>query len=147
MTKEFTHSALKVHGKKSEDLEIISSHIQDAHVLSSSFSYNSEDQTFVLLGNRFCWEHFLHPENPIKMRVHSGIHFDHVKNVHKKNIKLHHPSHVHNLLRLHEEEGCIYLTFSDQEAIRLEVGEISCKIADLHEPYPTLHAPDHHSGK
>ena len=58
MTKEFTPPALKVHGKKSEDLEIISSHIQDAR-FKFIFSYNSEDQTFVLweigfVGSIFC---------------------------------------------------------------------------------------------
>lgn len=137
------HTPVKFHAQHHTHIDVISAHMQDAIVPSSSFIHETEQKSFKLLGNRFCWEKFLNPENPIKVRVHAGIHFDHVTNVQKKNIHLHHPERLYNLMLMEAKENEVLLKFSENGEIRLTVEKISCKMADLHEPYPTQFLPAH----
>lgn len=117
--------------------------MQDAVIPSSSFIHEPDKKTFKLMGNRFCWEKFLNPKDPIKVRVTAGLHFDHVTTVQKKNIHLHHPEKIYNLMSLQATEQEVLLHFSGEGQIRLEVEKISCKMADLHDPYPTQFLPGH----
>lgn len=137
------HIPLKIHAQHHDHIQIISSHIQDSIITPSSCIHNANEKTFKLLANRFCWEKFLTPTDPIKLRVHSGIHFDHVTNVRKKNFHLHHPEKTYNLMSIQATQNEIVLNFSEHSTISLEVEHISCKIADLHEPYPTQFLPHH----
>lgn len=140
-----TNVPIKLHAQHHDHIQIISSHLQDSVVASSSFVHDASQQTFKMLSNRFCWEKFLNPEDPIKVRVHSGVHFDHVINIRKKNIHLHHPEKLYNLMSIQATENVVILQFSGQSEICIEVKEISCKMADLHEPYPTQFLPTHMS--
>ena len=136
-------SSIKLHAQHHDHIHVISSHIQDSIVTPSSCVHNAEGKTFKLLANRFCWEKFLDPENPIKVRVHSGIHFDHVTQVKKKNFHHHHPEKLYNLMSMQATENEIILNFSEHAAICINVDHVSCKMADLHEPYPTQFLPTH----
>lgn len=141
--KHTPHDPVKLHAQHHSHIPVIASHMQDAIVQSSSFAHDPEQKTFKLLCNRFCWEKFLNPDNPIKVRVHAGVHFDHVEKIHKKNIHLHHPDKLYNLMTIQANEKEVHLHFSENAEIRLEVKAISCKMADLHEPYPTQFLPAH----
>lgn len=135
--------AIKLHAEHHTHINVISAHMQDAIVPASSFIHEPNEKTFKLLGNRFCWEKFLNPTDPIKFRVNAGIHFNHVKHVQKKNIHLHHPEKLYSLMTMYATENEIFLHFSELAEIRLEVEKICCKMADLHEPYPTQFLPTH----
>jgi len=137
------HLPVKLHAQHHSHIEVISAHMQDAIVSASSLIHEADQKSFKLLGNRFCWEKFLNPDNPIKVRVHAGIHFDHVIKVKKKNIHLHHPEKLYNLMAMRAHENEVLLTFSEHAEIQLKVEQISCKMADLHEPYPTQFLPAH----
>jgi hypothetical protein len=137
------HVPIKLHAQHPDHIQVISSHLQDSVVAASSFAHDTDQHTFKLLSNRFCWENFLNSTNSVKSRVHCGIHFDHVLSVRKKNIHPHHPEKFYNLLSLHATENEVTLHFSGQSEICIEVKEISCKMADLHEPYPTQFLPTH----
>lgn len=137
------HVPVKLHVKHHDDMQVISSHIQDAIFTSSAFTHTPETQSFKMLGNRFCWEKFLNPENPIKARVHAGIHFDHVVSVKKQNIHQHHPEKLYNLMTISAGPSEIKLLFSNDASIHINVEKVSCKMADLHEPYPTQFLPNH----
>jgi hypothetical protein len=63
--------------------------------------------------------------------------------VQKKSIHLHHPEKLYNLMSIAATENEVTLHFSGGSEICLEVKEISCKMADLHEPYPTQFLPTH----
>lgn len=136
-------NSIKLHAKHHDDIHVISSHIQDSIVTPNSCEHNTEEKTFKLLANRFCWEKFLDPNDPIKVRVHSGIHFDHVTHVKKKNFHNHHPEKLYNLLSMQATENEITLNFSEHAALNITVEKVSCKMADLHEPYPTQFLPTH----
>lgn len=137
------HKPIKLHAQHHDHIPLIASHVQDAVIPASAFIHDSNTKTFKMLGNRFCWEKFLDPENPIKVRVQSGIHFDHVVNVKKKNVHLHHPEKLYNLMTMNASENEVILHLSEHAEIRLDVEKISCKIADLHEPYPAEFLPTH----
>lgn len=136
-------SAIKLYAQHHSHINVISAHMQDAVISSSSFIHEPDKKTFKLMGNRFCWEKFLNPTDPIKVRVNAGLHFDHVNTVQKKNIHLHHPEKLHNLMSMEASDTEVLLHFSGGCEIRLEVEKISCKMADLHEPYPTQFFPGH----
>jgi hypothetical protein len=136
-------SSIKLHAQHHDQIHVISSHIQDSIVTPASCEHDVEGKTFKLLANRFCWEKFLDPEDPIKVRVHSGIHFNHVTQVKKKNFHSLHPEKLYNLMSMHASENEIILNFSEQAAICISVDQVSCKMADLHEPYPTQFLPTH----
>jgi hypothetical protein len=138
--------SVKLHAQHHDDVPVISSHIQDSIIASSSCEHNAEKKTFKLIANRFCWEKFLAPEDPIKVRVNCGIHFDHVNQVKKKNFHSHHPEKLYNLMSMHASENKITLNFSEHAEICINVNQVSCKMADLHEPYPTQFLPDHSHG-
>jgi hypothetical protein len=135
------HIPVKLHVQHHDHIDIVSAHLQDAIVSAASFSHDPNQRFFKMLSNRFCWEKFLNPDNPIKMRVHAGIHFNHVTKVQKKNIHLHHPEKLYNLMSMQASTTEVLLKFSEHAEIRLEVEKISCKMADLHEPYPTQFLP------
>lgn len=142
-TEASLHTPVKIHAQHHDHIDIISSHVQDAVIPASAFIHDSNTKTFKLMGNRFCWERFLDPDNPIKLRVQSGIHFDHVVNVQKKNVHLHHPEKLYNLMMIKAAKNEVILHLSEHAEIRLDVEKISCKLADLHQPYPTEFLPTH----
>lgn len=146
-TNSLDHTPVKLHADHQDHLMVLSAHMQDAVVTAGTMTHSPEKKTFKLMGNRFCWERFLNPDNPIKLRVHAGLHFDHVKSVHKKNIHTHHPDKLYNLMAIQAQPNEITLSFSEHAEIKLHVDKVSCKLADLHEPYPTQFLPTHtHQG-
>ncbi len=141
------HVAIKLHATHHDHIDVISAHLQDTLVKADSLLHSEKQKTFKLLGNRFCWEHFLNPEDPIKLRVHAGVHFNHVTKVQKKNIHLHHPDKLYNLMTIRSQPNEVTLKFSEHAEIKLTVDQISCKLADLHDPYPTQFLPNHSESK
>ena len=141
---------LKVAAVDSEDLNILSAHLQDAIIPLHSMHYNEDTGTFSGLCNRFCWEHDDHyfEGKQLFHRVHSGLTFHGVSEVHHRGFDPHGDERTLNLLTVKTQAGHngtthIHLVFSGQSEIRLSVNSIKCLLGDLHHPWPTEKKPSH----
>lgn len=144
ITKEY--KPLKLSAVDKEDLQVLSTCIQDSLVPIASMNYEEDKGQFYLMLNRFCWE--CHPEateaGDVHQRVQSGLHIDHVKGVKQKGFDPNHEDGFMNLLTIHNERnGCVTLVFSGGGEVELDVEKLKCLIKDLTAPYPTKHKPQH----
>ncbi|RED49893.1 DUF2948 family protein [Aestuariispira insulae] len=146
------HKPIRLLAKDLEDMTVLSSMLQDALVPLSDVQYAAQDQTFILVLNRFCWEDVRagkHTE-PYR-RVLSGLRFDHVRSVAFRGIDRNENDRVLELLTIAYCDGgpdadgnCnIVLHFSGGGAIRLTVSGLACAMEDMGESWPTRWKPGH----
>lgn len=140
----------------SEDLSIVSTHLQNAVVRVGEMIYQPHDQRFVLLAARYDWMR-AHHDTP--MRVRAGVHFDHVTRVTHIGVDQNTPNMALNLQSLLFKPmssaadgdsttspdlcaGQILLAFQNGATIRLEVECIEAQMRDIGPRWPTRHAPE-----
>lgn len=141
-----TYNPLRMLAEDNHDLQVIAACLQDALVPLSGMEYDQDTGTFHLIANRFCWE--CAPEvlegDSFYKRVPTGLAFQHVTEIKKKDLELHNKGELINLLTIHDHEpNCIHLIFSGGAEIRLMVSQIACHLKDMDEPYHTPHKPIH----
>jgi hypothetical protein len=139
---------LKLMAKDLEDLSVISGLVQDAIVPPADMTYLPDEGTFALALNRFQWERA--GDSPPYSRSHAGLRIDNVKAVRRRGIS---PSgdreRLLSLLAIAYAEGidgapnAIHLQFSEDRAVRLDVGDIAVALSDLGEAWPTQWKPGH----
>lgn len=137
---------LKLLAKDLEDLQIIAAHLQDALMPLSAMSHNPENKTFSILANRHCWEHppLVHEGKDLYHRVHSGLCFRGVQQVHHRGFHPKGPLRTLNFLTAEASGGDkVNLIFSGDAHIRLQVDKIHCHLGDLGSPWPTRKRPTH----
>ncbi len=129
-----------------EDLEVISSILQDAVVPVNEITFIAEQNRFVLIASRFCREDREEGEetpNDVFERVSCAVRFDRIGAVKRRNLDPARLTGVLSLLAIRPEAGYIDLVFSGGGAIRLIADEIACRIDDLDLRWPTRLKPDH----
>lgn len=159
-------AGLKLRARDPEDLHAMAVVLQDAIVPMSEIAYLPAEHRFVLVANRFRWEAAkgevarpnAEPEptrdakfeddgdnaqGPVFERVHCGVCFDLVHAVRSRGLDRAKRERLLNLLTIRAAPGTIELLFSEDVAIRLEVGQIRAHIEDLGEPWPTRWRPAH----
>lgn len=144
-----------------QDLQVFSAYLQDAIAQVSEMAFLPSLNRFVLAVGRFRWEDEdkssgLLGRN-LHERVETGIHFDTVLSVQRKNFPASTPDSAQkpprsdiflSLLALESESlengnVAITLVFSGDSAIRLEVECIAGYLQDLDLAWKTLRRPDH----
>ncbi len=138
-----TDVSLRLAALDSEDLAIISAHMQDALLQLADMCYLAKTRQFAFVSNRFAWE-----RQPETQRRRSGLHFENVLKV--QHLGLNHlaPSDILSLLSItfepgDEPAGHIVLTFSAARSIRLEVEYIDARLKDLGGAWETQNIPRH----
>ncbi len=144
---------LKLKAIDNDDLQVIAGTLQDAIVPLLDIAYDAGERRFMFAANRFRWEN-----TPLEAggkaasggeRVHCGVTFANVENVHRKGVDRVRPETFLNLLTIALEdrpggEGpLIELTFSGDAAIRLETAGLLCHLEDFGEPWPAQRQPQH----
>ena len=124
-----------------KDLEVISSMVQDAIIPICDMIYLRNEQTFILVLNRFCWESL--GKNNGGERIHSGLRFSKVNRVQYKNIDKSDIKKFLSILSIIYDEGGVTIRFSGGGAVHLEVEKLNCILKDLNESWPTLWRPIH----
>jgi hypothetical protein len=123
-------SRLRLMALDTEDLAVISDHVEDAVVKIGDMAFLPQAKRFVFVMARLDWE-----ETAAARRM-AGAHFDRVSRVTYIGFRQDERDAVLNLLRLSftpdsEPSGTIVMTFSDGAAIRLDVECIEARLSDL----------------
>ena len=134
---------LRLTAQDTEDLKVISAHMQDALVRLSDIRYLSKPRQFALVANRFAWE-----QQPSSERRRTGLHFENVLNVKQQGILGLKGDTILSLLTIsfdpgQEPSGTVVLTFSADCTIRLGVEYLDLQLKDLGGAWATEHTPQH----
>ncbi len=145
---------LKLHAVDADDLAVLGACLQDALVPVQDMKFIGEENRFVMVANRFCWEKLPAgapdesreggPES--YERVHCGITFEHVKKVATLGFT---PSAeadkgcLLEVLTILADGAVLTLVFSGGVAVKLDVGEVEAFVQDIGEPWPTMWRPHH----
>ena len=132
---------IHLYGSDIEDYEVLSALIQDAAIPTSEMKFDKVEKQFFLVCSRFSWESKL--QNKGNKRILSGICFDNVIEVKKKNFPSFNSENILNFLTLKKERGFIELIFSNNILIKLVGNNISFRIDDLNKEWPTIFSPNH----
>ncbi|HXZ68283.1 MAG TPA: DUF2948 family protein [Alphaproteobacteria bacterium] len=142
--------ALKLVAEDTEDLKVISTHLQDALVRVGDIAYLPRHHRLAISLNRFCWE-----AQPSKVggkvayaRVTSGLHFDGVLGVKARGMD---QKNLEGLLYLLSIEpkvdvsgaGVIDLVFAGGATLQAQVECIDATLTDRGEPWLTEQKPGH----
>ena len=132
---------IHLYGSDIEDYEVLSALIQDAAIPTSEMKFDKVEKQFFLVCSRFSWESKL--QNKGNKRIVTGICFDNVIKVKKKNFPSFDSENILNFLTLKKVSGFIELIFSNNILIKLVGNNISFRIDDLNKEWPTIFSPNH----
>ena len=136
-----TDRALYLGAVTPEDLEVISSILQDSIFCVKDLAWSKKKRQLAVLLNRFRWENksAYSMKKTIPERVRSLMIVNNVINVSSKGIDRSDINAALNLLKLdlNESKNCIFLTLllSDFGAIRCEVEALELSIKDVTRPH------------
>ncbi len=138
---------LKLLALDTEDLEVISAHVQDAIVRVADMGYARGDRRFALLMNRFDWETDTARRGK-GVRKRTALHFDAVQSVVTNGFD---PSSAEGVLELlaitftpiDGPAGIIELSFAGGGTVRLGVECLEARMSDLGAAWAAAAKPSH----
>lgn len=130
-----------------EDLEIVSTHLQDAVVKVSDVLWRPRENRLVVALNRFDWES-AQSANPEFRRRRTALRFERVLSCKSRDVNPAGKDAVLNLLAVEfsetdEPSGVVTLTFSGGAALKLNVECLEAELADLGPSWTTATCPAH----
>jgi Protein of unknown function (DUF2948) len=139
--------SLKLVALDRDDVDIISTHLQDAVLKIADIRWRPGEKRLVLAVNRFDWE-AAQDNVPDYRRRRTVLRFDRVLNLKCRNIDPKDGTAVLNLLAVEFAEtdppaGVVTLMFSGGAALRLEVECLEVELADLGPVWATAACPRH----
>lgn len=142
---------LKLLALDSEDLQILSAHMQDAVINIGDMTYLPAEQNFVAIVSRFNWMKVQEKEEVSKEdleRRQTRLRFSRVLGAQVHNLKLNSKSNALELLAISyeattEPEGYITLVFSGDSAVRLHVECIEAELNDVGAVWSAKSLPEH----
>ena len=131
-----------------DDLEVVSTHLQDALVKVSDVTWRPQDKRLIVALSRFDWPSAECCSNPELRRCHAALRFERVNSCKCKSVNPHGKDDVLNLLAVEFSEsdppgGVVTLFFSGGGALRLEVECLECELADLGPTWDAKARPMH----
>ncbi|HEX5506961.1 MAG TPA: DUF2948 family protein [Pseudolabrys sp.] len=138
---------LKFAALDEEDLEVVSTHLQDAIVKVSDVLWRPQEKRVVIALNRFDWEG-VQGAVPQNRRRRAALRFERVMSCKCRGVDCGSKDRVLNLLAVEFSQtsapsGIVTLTFSGGSALRLEVECLEVELADLGPVWAAVHCPDH----
>ncbi len=130
-----------------EDLEVVSTHLQDAILKVSEVLWRPQEKRVIIALNRFDWEG-AQGEAPQNRRRRAALRFERVMSCKCRGVDCAGKDQVLNLLAVEfaatsAPSGIVTLTFSGGGAIRLEVECLEAELADLGPTWITANCPHH----
>jgi hypothetical protein len=138
---------LKLVALDTDDLEVVSAHLQDAVVSVGDVHWRPGEKRLVIGLARFDWEG-AQAVPPEFQRRSTALRFDRVISFKCRNIDCSDKKTMLNLLAVSFDEtdspaGAVTLTFSGGGALRLEVECLECELVDLGPIWTTTCCPAH----
>src|SRR5262249_1241670 len=138
---------LKLIALDRDDVEIISTHLQDSVLKAADIRWRPSENRLVLAVNRYDWE-AAQETAPEYRRRRAALRFDRVRNSNGRTIDRNNGEAVLNLLAVEFAEtdapaGVVTLMFSGGAALRLEVECLEVELADLGPEWTTTCCPAH----
>jgi hypothetical protein len=145
------NSGLKLIALDSEDLAVVSAHLQDAVINVSEMAYLKTERRFAAIANRFDWSEALGGTRSRRkpfMRRRSGLRFERVLGAQLANIDITDRKQMLNVLAIHFEpstapEGFVTISCAGGAAIRLHVEYLEAELKDLGAAWATKSKPEH----
>jgi hypothetical protein len=131
---------VRLRARSLEDLSVLSALLQDAVVPIGDIAYLAEEQSFVLVVSRYCWEC---GGEETGMRVLAGLRFDQVHRAGFRGIDRRNRNQFLELLSVNYAERLVAMHFAGGGVIKLDVAELTVALEDLDEPRPTTFQPRH----
>lgn len=142
-----TSELLRLKAQDTEDLQVISSCLQDALTCVGEMTYLPRLQRFALVVTRFRWERQEDPRIEGGERIRAGMHFDGVLKVRTQGIDMSDRVGLLPILAVTTEEceagHWVTIAFAAGGAVQLLVEVIDCRLSDIGEGWPTPNRPDH----
>ncbi len=131
-----------------KDLEVLSTHLQDAVMRVSDMAYVPSQNRFVVIVNRFDWERANSAEDGRFERRRAALRFDRVLGAKVQNLRQKTETAVVELLAIQFEEtstpeGNVTLVFAGGGAVRLQVECIEAELSDLGPVWRAKSRPEH----
>jgi len=138
---------LKLVALDRDDVEIISTHLQDSVLRVADIRWRPGENRLVVALNRFDWEGALE-KDPEYRRRRAVLRFDRVRNLKCRNLDPKNGEAVLNLLAVEFAEtdspaGVVTLVFSGGAALRLDVECLEAELADLGPVWAAAACPSH----
>jgi Protein of unknown function (DUF2948) len=138
---------LKLIALDQDDIEVVSTHLQDAVVKVADILWRPAEKRLVLALNRFDWE-ACGEVIPCYQRRRTALRFERVLSFRARNVSPAAKDAVLNLLAIEYAEtdapaGTITLIFSGGAALRLDVECLECELADLGPTWTAAARPAH----
>jgi hypothetical protein len=141
---------LRLHAEDADDLQVISSCLQDAIARIADMTYQRRQRRFAMTVTRFAWERN-QPRFEGGERVRAGLRFENVLSVRARNIDLDDSGGLLSLLAVKSaqdgEDMLLHLIFGGGGLLELRAEVIDCRLEDLGEGWPTPNRPDHELGE
>lgn len=145
------NSGLKLIALDSEDLEVVSAHLQDAVLNVAEMAYLKTERRFAAIANRFDWSEALSGARGRRKpftRRRTGLRFEQVLGAQLANIDLSDKKQMLNVLAIRFEptaapEGYVIISCAGGAAIRLHVAYLEAELKDLGAAWATRSKPDH----
>ena len=138
---------LKLVALDRDDLEVVSTHLQDATLSVGDVHWLPSEKRLVISLARFDWEGSL-GEAPQFQRRRTALRFDCVNAIKCRNVNCKDRHAMFNLLAVEFDEsdppgGVVTLIFSGGAALRLEVECLECELVDLGPVWTETCRPTH----
>ncbi|WP_018700483.1 DUF2948 family protein [Amorphus coralli] len=139
---------LKLAAFDSDDLAVVSAHVQDAVLNVGALRWRAADNRFVVVLNRFVWEKASSGRRKRDERHRAVLDFAHVTAARAQNLRRDAPDAVLSLLAVTFDEGeapagRITLHFSGGGAMQLDVDCIEVTLTDLGAAWAAQGRPEH----
>jgi hypothetical protein len=137
---------LKLLARDTEDLEVLSVHLQDAELKVADLVFLPREHRFAFAVDRFDWERRTLENKNCRRRT--AVHFESVIKVSSRGVPLDNKDAQLNLLALAFEPGeppggAVHLLFEDGADIRLEVECLEGALKDLGPTWDCTCCPSH----
>jgi len=139
---------LKLLGKNQEDLNIISSYLQDSILIVKDIVFLKQNRTFIMIVNRFMWEDVEKEIFRQNKRIRCAVKFEEVIKAESKNINQKNKNKPLEYLAIKcssifDETYKIKIFFAGNSIITIISEVIEVALHDLGKPWNVKHIPIH----
>ncbi|MCY4592690.1 MAG: DUF2948 family protein [Alphaproteobacteria bacterium] len=137
----------RVRVESRDDLELVSTLLQDAIVPVREIVYDPAHRRFAMMAQRFRWELEeagpVGEDDPVSERVHCAVLINEVDAARTRGFDITERGRILELLSCNLADDGLYLCFAGGTTIGLSIRRLSCLAEDVGDSWPTWSRPTH----